>query len=600
MIGVGRTTEPQRPLLAVRWLLLAGLLLLALVAGTARSEQATPPSTDQPVVVRIRAATLAESRELTGWGLDLLEMRDGENLFAIVSPQEHAALLAAGWQVSVDAEQTALLQQVRLQTFMEGYRTVEEIEQFLQQMAARYPALATLQDFGDSWERLQPGGAAGYNLWALRLTSNVSSGPKPVFFLMASIHAREIATPEVATRFIEYLLTHYGHDAEATWLLDEYEVVVVPVVNPDGYTFAEQGYYQRKNTNTSYGGNCTQPPDIGNHFGVDLNRNFEHAWGTIDSPDLSPCSVTFPGGLPASEPETQALQNFVRTLYPAGPRPGDGVAASDDTSGVLITLHSYSDLVLWPWGHTADPAPNQAALAQLGQRMAAFNGYTPWQAIGLYPTSGTTDDWSYAELGIASYTFEIGPSFGICGGFFPDYSCLDGGPGGNFWGRNLPALLYAARVSRAPYTQPAGPDLTVRSITIVSDTNRLSDTTLLSLTVALDSGGEPVSDTEVYIGASPWLSGTALALQPVDSVPLTDTPRWQAAFPADLLNTACTTDQHGAPITCLDADFPRPVLLIRGRSPAGSWGPLRPVWPPLPADVEAQDQRRVWLPMLRR
>ena len=57
---------------------------------------------------------------------------------------------------------------------------------------------------------------------------------------------------------------------------------------------------------------------------------------------------------------------------------------------------------------------------------------------------------------MASFTFEVGPIFGACGGFFPAYSCLD--EGASFWPRNLPALLYALRVARAPYTQPAGPD----------------------------------------------------------------------------------------------------------------------------------------------
>ena len=77
------------------------------------------------------------------------------------------------------------------------------------------------------------------------------------------------------------------------------------------------------------------------------------------------------------------------SVNPAGGS-DDGTGAADDTRGVFFDMHSYAQLVLWSWGDTAAPAPNQAGLRTLGRRMAWFNGYTPQQSDELYPTDGTT------------------------------------------------------------------------------------------------------------------------------------------------------------------------------------------------------------------
>src|SRR6185503_13100673 len=194
-----------------------------------------------------------------------------------------------------------------------------------------------------------------------------------------------------------------GIDGDATWLLDEHLIVVVPVANPDGRVLAEQGYLQRKNTDTSHG-SCGVP-----RIGVDLNRNADFKWGVVNGPTESPCGETYPGPVPASEPEITALQSLVRSLFADQRGPGDTDAAPITTTGVLLTIHSYSNLVLWPWGWTGTPAPNAAPLSAIGRKFASYNGYTAQQSILLYPTSGTTDDWAYGELGIAASPSRSGP-----------------------------------------------------------------------------------------------------------------------------------------------------------------------------------------------
>ena len=72
--------------------------------------------------------------------------------------------------------------------------------------------------------------------------------------VQGGIHARELVTPEEATRLIQYLLSNYGVDADATWLLDEHQIIVLPMYNPDGRKIAETGQLKRKNMNGNTGG----------------------------------------------------------------------------------------------------------------------------------------------------------------------------------------------------------------------------------------------------------------------------------------------------------------------------------------------------------
>ena len=87
-------------------------------------------------------------------------------------------------------------------------------------------------------------------------------------------------------------------------------------------------------------------------------------------------------------------------------------------------------------------------VATLGRRLAGFNDYTAEQAIGLYPTDGTTDDFAYGELGVPAYTFELGTQFFQNCATFENTILPD----------NREALRYAARALRAPYVLPSGPD----------------------------------------------------------------------------------------------------------------------------------------------
>ena len=428
--------------------ILATIPIAAVQATVPVATRSSAPA-DRVLVVRIYYADPADLAALSA-RLDVWAVYPKEGyLEAGVTSAEYLSLLAKGYRVEIDAARTtkynqptlALPGQVDSIPGYACYRTVEETFADAQSLATAHPTLAQWIDVGDSWEKITLGGLPGYDMLVLKLTNQNAPGPKPKFFVMSSMHAREYAPAELNMRYAEYLISNYGVDPDVTWLLDYNEIHLLLQANPDGRKHAETGVSWRKNTNNNYCANTDSR-------GADLNRNYPFYWGGSGSSGVQ-CNETYRGPTPASEPETQAVIAYVQSQYP-DLRPIDDLTtpAPITTSGVFLDLHSYSELVLWPWGFTNGLAPNATALQTLGRKFAYFNNYTPQQSIGLYPTDGTTDDFAYGTLGVPAYTIEMGTDF------FQDCPTFDNTivPG------NLPALLYAAKAARRPYQTPAGPD----------------------------------------------------------------------------------------------------------------------------------------------
>ena len=295
--------------------------LLATMLLTASLSLNVPPSAgaaqrqEENIVARVTLKNEQEIKQFVSLGLDLLELREGNDLFIVTTPAQFEELRRSGWQIKRDEEQTSQLRNQSIDSFMGGYRTVPEMRAFVDGMAARYPNLTEVVTYGQSWQKIQSGGTAGHDLFTVKLTNRQITGPKPTILINASIHPRELVTSELALRLIEYLLNNYGVDGDATWLLDEHLIVITPVSNPDGRRLAEQGLYQRKNLNNTYGGNCANPPTSSDQYGVDLNRNFDFKWGTVNMPTEPKCGQTYPGPTATSEPETAAIQALEATLF---------------------------------------------------------------------------------------------------------------------------------------------------------------------------------------------------------------------------------------------------------------------------------------------
>jgi hypothetical protein len=428
------------------------------------------------------------------------------------------------------------------------YETVEETFAAAQAFATSVPALATWLDAGDSWQKTA--GSGGYDMRVLKLTNSAVAGPKPRLYITSAIHAREYVTAPLALEFARWLVNGYGTNPDATWIMDHHEVHLMLHTNPDGRKKAEAGLSWRKNTNTAYCG-----PNS-NKRGADLNRNFTYGWNSTNGQGSSglPCNETYRGPSPASEPEVQAAQNYAHSIWPDRRGPTLDDPAPADTSGLHIDLHSYSELVLWPWGSRVAPAPNGTALQTLGRRFAFFNNYTPMQSIGLYPTDGTSDGASDGDLGVPAYTFEMGTTF------FQSCSSYNATIKPN----NLAALIYAAKVVRAPYLTPAGPDV---------------------VSLALDSGSGVPPGTPVALTASVTdtrfnqSNGTEPTQPIVSAEAYVDVPPWGAGatpIPLAASDGAFNTSTEGVTATLATGALApgRHLVFVRGTDASGQAGPV--------------------------
>ncbi len=404
----------------IRYSILFLLALLLPFSGSA-GVAAGPPG--EPQLVTFPNPGPAVLAELAGQGWDIWEVTPAR-VTAQLLPSQIAVLQTAGVEVIVLDTQT------RPSTaFPACYRTYATAQGQLQDWADAYPDLVELIDAGASWQTDQ--GEANRRLWTLHITNQNDPEPKPSLLLVALHHAREIVTPEVALNLAELLLTEYGEDAEITWLVDNREIWVVPFANPDGHARAVNGEDWRKNVNDSES-NCPggRPP---NSFGVDLNRNYDYKWATVGASG-NPCNLTYHGAAGFSEPETEAIRDLVQA----------------QKFDLVISLHSYSDLILYPWGYTSSPTPDASGLHAIASVLSSFNGYLPEQSSDLYPTSGDTCDWAYGAEGVPCFTFEIGSY--ADGAFWPDCTTQE-----EQWLENRDALLHAIKLAADPYTMAYPP-----------------------------------------------------------------------------------------------------------------------------------------------
>jgi carboxypeptidase T len=485
--------------------------------------------------------------------LDIWEVhRDEEFVVARISPSKMQELLLAGYSIQIDSELTNLFRQSH--SLLPGqtsgfpgypcYRTLDETYSSMYDLALAYPHFVKLIDIGDSWEKTQPGGEEGYDLTVMKLTNDEIIGTKPVLFLMGAIHARELVTAETVLRFAEYLLSNYGIDPDITWLLNYFEIHLYPQANPDGRKQTEIEEW-RKNTDNDDG--CNDPYN----WGVDLNRNSSFEWGVVGYSPF-PCDWTYLGPDAASEPEVQAFENYLRSIFEDQRGPGVSDPAPLDASGLFISLHSYSELILWPWGYTYQDAPNHNQLQTLGRKLAYFNQYIPKQAYDLYPTSGTSDEFAYGELGIAAFTIEMGTAFYQgCTDFentiFPD---------------NLKVLMIAAKSAQKPFQAPSGPEvyavevtppITDKGVNVVIEA-QVDDTRFSQV-----SGAEPIQviiEARYSIDTPPWMTdiNDFLPLSAVDG----SYDESIEAVHATLATSEISVGKH--------------QLFIQAKDAAGNWG----------------------------
>ena len=284
-----------------------------------------------------------------------------------------------------------------------SYRYLHEFQSDMKALVEAHPTLVKSLTLNHPSLEGRPVGG-------IEITQNVgASDGKPVFLQMGVHHAREWPSAEMPMEWAIDLVKSYNDgDQRVRDLLAKTRVIVVPVVNPDGFNLSRESLvdsqqpivdpsfaYKRRNCRILDGalpgvGECGLQSN--RNLGVDPNRNYGGLWGGPGASFLT-TNDTYRGTGPFSEPETQNVRELV----------------SSRQVTTLITNHTYSDLVLRPPGlkSEGDP-PDEPIYKQLGDAMAAANGYTSQKSFELYDTSGTTEDWTYYATGGLGFTFEIG------------------------------------------------------------------------------------------------------------------------------------------------------------------------------------------------
>jgi len=250
----------------------------------------------------------------------------------------------------------------------------------------------------------------GRPILAVKIGPPDDSPTRPNVLFLGTHHAREWISTAVAMKLIRWLADSGGA------LINAYDIWVIPVENPDGYqyTFTADRYW-RKN----------RRPNAGGSYGVDPNRNYPAFWGVDDAGSSgNENAETYRGTTPASEPETQSVMAFHAAHPPV----------------VSISFHSYSGLVLYPWGFRAGQLPPDLprfeALAGTDLVPAvpdslpgsSLDHYHPGPGWNLYTTNGEYTDWAYRTYGTIAFTTELTSGCcvnGVYYGFeFPDDSVL--------------------------------------------------------------------------------------------------------------------------------------------------------------------------------
>ena len=301
-----------------------------------------------------------------------------------------------------------------------GYRTLDEFNADLLALVAQHPQDARIL-------QLPHRSREGRSVLGIEIAQNVNAvDGRPVWYMDGLHHAREWPSGENTIMFGFELLENPGNDERIAGLFRETRTILVPVVNPDGFSWSRQtpttsnyygslalavsgqADYWRKNRQGVT--EALQVPVAQRNptaVGVDVNRNYSARWGGGGA-SSSNADQTYRGAAPLSEPEPRNVAELLRARQP--------VAVNSN--------HTYTGLVLRPWGYSGGAArysPDEDLMRDLGRKMCDANGYRNIHSFDLYVTTGTTTDWAYAALGSLSYCFEIGLS-----NFHPDYAGGDG------------------------------------------------------------------------------------------------------------------------------------------------------------------------------
>ncbi|KOV58638.1 carboxypeptidase [Streptomyces sp. NRRL WC-3618] len=400
-----------------------GLLSLALAVGvTSATPDATANSARRPAAsaddihqyeINFANSTSDVRTDIMASGVTVDEA-DEETVVVSGRADQARKLAQRGYVITLlgsAPNRAAAPDDVRLRDFPTAdsrYHNYAEMTSEINSIVAANPSIASQRVIGTSY--------SGRNIVAIKLSDNVGTDEaEPEVLFTHHQHAREHLTVEMALYLLRNLTSTYATDPRVKAMIDSREIWIIPDLNPDGgeYDIATGSYRSwRKNR---------QPNTGSSNVGTDLNRNWNYRWGCCGGSSGSTSSETYRGRSAESAPEVKVVADFVRSRVVGG--------VQQIKTG--IDFHTYSELVLWPFGFTNDNTTtgmtqdDRDAFATVGGKMAASNGYTPEQSSDLYITDGSIDDYLWGSQKIFAFTFEMYPSSSSSGGFYPPDEVID-------------------------------------------------------------------------------------------------------------------------------------------------------------------------------
>ncbi|XP_018797979.1 PREDICTED: zinc carboxypeptidase A 1-like [Bactrocera latifrons] len=269
------------------------------------------------------------------------------------------------------------------------YHELDDTYAWLRTLTEKYPEQVSLFVAGKSYE--------GREILGVKISFSSSRAEeaaratKPGIFIEGGMHAREWISPATTTYIINQLLT--STNADVRKVAESYVWYFVPHSNPDGYVYTHTTNRLWRKTRTPYN-YC---------YGADPNRNWDFHWNEVGSSN-NPCSDTYAGPKAFSEIETRTLAEYISTLK--------------GQLFLYLSFHSYSQLLLFPYGYTGELPPNykdlkrvfDVAVSAVSKRYGTrYTGGNVYDAI--YPAAGASLDWAYGKMNVPySYCFELRPS----------------------------------------------------------------------------------------------------------------------------------------------------------------------------------------------
>lgn len=327
----------------------------------------------------------AEPRKIGG-PVDILTTPENEQL--VKSKMNE---LGVDCKVMIDDVQEAINYEALFKSkadasYFESYHTWEEVQAYIENLAAEFPSSASVSTIGNTYQ--------GRPIKIIKIQKDPSK-PKKTIWIDGGLHAREwIAVPTVSY-IADTLLRTYGTPAatnSSTFLLDNFDFIVCPILNVDGYEYTWNGDRMWRKTRSP---NAKSPC-----VGTDPNRNWNFHWGEAGS-STQACSDSYQGPSPASEVEVQIIQSYLCGLK--------------DTLVGYINFHAYSQLWMSPWGYTdAYPADyedqNGLSAAAVAALKSVYGTVYDYGTISntIYPASGSSADYTYGVCGVKySYGVEL-------------------------------------------------------------------------------------------------------------------------------------------------------------------------------------------------